>query len=271
MRLDRLALLGLTAAMGSACVGTGQQPAAEATAGSEVEAAATGMATATTPDIAQEQRQEPACSPATQISTPPALQIPPYAAIIVHQVKSYDRWRPVFDGDEEARKAAGIVGEGVMRGVDDDKTVAIYCPAVDLERVTTFLRDATLKAKMKAAGVTGKPTVYLFKLIAARMVLEPTGDVYAAIVKYGVKDFEAFRSAVEAANAERAAAGLIGWGIGQDTTAPNAVYVYLQSSDPAQLNAYLGADATKSAMRDAGATGKPKITLVKEVTNRMYE
>jgi quinol monooxygenase YgiN len=95
--------------------------------------------------------------------------------------------------------------------------------------------------------------------------------VYSAIVKHGVKDFDAFKRALEAGDAGRNKAGLIGWGVGQGADDPHEAYVYLQSSDPGKLKAYLAAKKTQAAMKKAGAKGKGKATIVQEISNRMYE
>jgi hypothetical protein len=274
MRLGHSSLLAIVVALGLGC-SSSEEPAAAESSGSE-ETIATAMPEPAPPAPAA--MPEPVAPPppvaeppASQTPEASAPQMPPYAAIIIHSVKDYDKWRPVFDGDADARKAAGMVGESVMRGVDDDKTVAIYVPATDIEKVKAFMGDKALAAKMKEGGVKGKPTVYMFKMVSAKMPSHPAGDVYGAILKYSVKDFDAFKTAIEGSETARSGAGLIGWGIGQGTDKATDAYLYLQSDDAAKLKTYLAAKETKAAMKDAGAKGQPKTTLVKEVSNRMYQ
>lgn len=267
-----LLLLSLMSAL--ACGGS-EEPAASSSSGDETTVEPAPEPAASEPAPAPEPVAPPpapaAETPAAQPSEAAAPQMPPYAAVIIHDVKDYDAWRPGFDGHMDARKNASMVGESVMRGVDNDKTVVVYAPFTDLDKAKAFFADKELAAKMKESGVKGKPTVYMFKMVAAKMSMQPKGDVYGAILKYSVKDFDAFKTALEGGEAARSGAGLIGWGVGQSTDKPTDAIVYLQSDDPEKLKTYLAAKETKTAMKDAGAKGQPKTTLVKELTHQMYQ
>jgi hypothetical protein len=274
MRLPQssvLALMLLLSGFAFGC-GGGEEPAAEATSGDETTVVAM-------PEPApSEPPPEPVAPPPAPSAESPAAQpadatpqMPPFAAIIMHDVKDYDAWRTAFDGHADARKGAGLVGEAVMRGVDNDKTVLIYAPASDADKAKAFFADKELGKTMKEAGVKGKPTIYLFKMVNAKMPMNPSGDVYGAVLKYDVKDFDAFKAAIEGGEAARSSAGLIGWGLGQSVDKPTDAIVYLQSNDVEKLKGYLAAKETKAAMKDAGAKGQPKTTVVKEVSHRMYE
>jgi len=272
MRLSYTLLVATVTLLGFGC-SSGEEPAASAASeGAEVTAPPAPAATSEAPPApATEQQAQPeAQTPAAQVESPQAPEMPPYAAIVIHQVKDYDAWKTAFDGDLEARKAAGIAGEGLMRGVDDDKTVAVYFPTADAEQWKAFSSSKELKDKMKEAGVKGKPTIYLFKSVSGKIAQQPSGDVYGAIVKYGVKDFDAFKTAIEGADESRAQGGIIGWGLGQGVDKPTDAFLYLQSDDAGKLKAYLDAKETKAAMKEAGAKGQPKVTLVKEESNTMY-
>jgi hypothetical protein len=273
MRLPHGSWFALLLALGFGCGGS-EEPAGASSSGDETTVVEAPPPTSEPPPSPEPVAPPPAPAPeppAAQPAQPPAPAMPPYAAIIIHDVKDYDAWRPGFDGHVDARKAASMLGEGVMRGVDNDKTVVIYAPLTDVEKAKAFFADKELATKMKEAGVKGKPTIYLFKMVAAKMAMQPTGDVYGAILKYNVKDFDAFKTAIEGGDAARSGAGIIGWGVGQGADKPTEAYVYLQSDDPAKLKTYLDAKETKTAMKDAGAKGQPKTTVVKEVSNRMYE
>lgn len=272
MRLPHFFLLSLLSGLAFGC-GGGEEPAAEASSGDE-----TTVVSAPEPPAPNEPASEPVASPPAPAAESPAAapteaapQMPPFAAVIIHDVKDYDAWRPGFDGHADARKGAGLVGEAVMRGVDNDKTVVIYAPASDADKAKAFFADKELAKKMKEAGVKGKPTVYLFKMVNAKMPMNPAGDVFGAVLKYDVKDFDAFKTAIEGGEAARSSAGLIGWGLGQSVDKPTEAIVYLQSSDVEKLKGYLAAKETKAAMKEAGAKGQPKTTVVKEVSHRMYE
>lgn len=274
MRLPHSFLLVLLLLSGFAfgCGGS-EEPAAASTSGDET----TVVSTPEPPSPGGEPLPEPVAPPPAPSAESPsaqpadAQQMPPFAAVIIHDVKDYDAWRPGFDGHADARKSAGLVGEAVMRGVDNDKTVVIYAPATDADKAKAFFADKELAKTMKEAGVKGKPTIYLFKMVNAKMPMQPEGDVYGAVLKYDVKDFDAFKTAIEGGEDARSSAGLIGWGVGQSVDKPTEAIVYLQSNDAEKLKSYLAAKETKAAMKDAGVKGQPKTTLVKEVSHRMYE
>ena len=40
-------------------------------------------------------------------------QLPPAAVIVTHQVADWATWKTLFDGHEDARKAAGILGHHI--------------------------------------------------------------------------------------------------------------------------------------------------------------
>ena len=267
-RLVAAVLLALGAGCSSSEVE--EPPAAEATEGSE----ATQPEMPAPPEPTSEPAPAPApepTEPAAAVTPPPAPEMPPYAAVVMHEVKDYDAWKPVFDGHIEARKQAGILGEGVMRGVPNDKLVVIYLPATDAEKVKAMFDSKELKDKMKEAGVKGKPTFLLFKDEGGKMAPPDKTGLYGAVLQYNVKDFAAFKTALEGQEAARSAAGIIGYGLGQSVDKETQAFVYLQSDDAAKIKTYLDAKETKAAMKEAGAKGQPKVTVVQEGSMTMYK
>jgi len=268
MRFIAPSLLVVLLALGLACSSSSEEPAPAATEGAE---------SAPPPPPAPEPMPAPAPAPAPEpappaaVVAPPAPQMPAAAAVVIHSVKDYDAWKPVFDGDVGARKAASALGESLMRGLDDDKVVAIYMPATDLEKLKAFAADPALKAKMKEAGVKGKPTIYFLKDLGGKPAASAPGvEIVSALIKYDTKEFAAFKAGFEAQSDARTAAGVIGYGIAQGGEKDSEAYVYLQANDAAKLKAYVDAKETKAAMKAAGAKGAPKASYFKEVGATMY-
>lgn len=83
------------------------------------------------------------------------------AAIVRHGVTDFDAWKAKFDEFAPGRAAAGIVGHGISRKVDDPSTVVVYLQANSIESLRAFLSSPELAEKMKAGGVVGKPVVNL--------------------------------------------------------------------------------------------------------------
>ena len=268
MRLIAPTLLVVLLTLGLGCSSSSEEPAPGATEGAEA---------APPPPPAPEPMPEPVPPPPPEPAppaaavTPPPPQMPAAAGVVIHSVKDYDAWKPVFDSDIGARKAAGALGESLMRGLDDDKVVAIYMPATDLEKLKAFTADPALKAKMKEGGVKGKPTIYFLKNLGGKPAASTPGvEIVAALIKYDTKDFAAFKTGFEAQADAATAAGVIGYGIAQGGVKDTEAYLYLQSNDAAKLKAYVDAKETKAAMKAAGAKGAPKTSYFKEVSATMY-
>jgi len=83
------------------------------------------------------------------------------AAIVTHDVKDYDAWKTAFDSDSQARTDAGLVGYSLNRGEGKPNHIMLYTQSKTREALETFLASPELKAKMKTAGVKGKPTITL--------------------------------------------------------------------------------------------------------------
>ena len=208
-------------------------------------------------------------TPAATVAAPAAPAVPPVGALITHKVKDYDAWKVVFDGDMAARKQGSALAHGLMRDATNDKLVSIWLPATDAEKLKAFGASKELKDKMKEAGVIGKPEVVFMKPITLQMDPSKTG-LSGVMLKASVKDFAAFQTALDQAAPARTAAGIVGYGFGQDLAAANSVYLYLESDDIAKLKAYVDSKDTKKAWKDAGVKGAPKASYVKEIETVMY-
>lgn len=261
MRSPLTTTLLITLTLGCSQTPPEAPPQATAAEGSELPAPV-----ATTP------REEPPAPMPAASPEPPEPQMPPYAAMVTHRVKDFDAWKTGFDANADARKQASVVAHGVMRGATDDKLVAVYLAATDPEKLQALFEAKELKDKMKAAGVQGKPTIYMFKSVSEKMAPPDKNAVVGAVVEYDVKDFAAFQQAIEAQSDARSAAGILGYGLGQSLKKPNVAYLYLQSDDAAKLKTYLTAKETKKAMKDAGARGTPPMpALLKESEMVVYK
>jgi hypothetical protein len=250
-----------------------QPPAAAATTGAEqlppAPPPAPAAAPAPLPAPAAPAAPEPATpqANAAPVETP---AMPQLAAVVIHEVKDFDAWKTVFDEHQQARKEAGMLGEGLMRGADNDKLVAIYAPASDAAKLQAFFESKDLKDKMKAGGVKGKPTIYIFNNAGGKMAPPDKTGLFGAITSAKVKDFATFKTAIEGEADARAAAGVVGYGLGQGVDKPTEAFLYLQAEDLAKLKAYVGSKETKKAWKDATVEGQPKTTYVKEGALTMY-
>ncbi|MCB1502538.1 MAG: cyclase [Bauldia sp.] len=79
--------------------------------------------------------------------------------IVRHQVSDYAKWRQVFDGQDAVRDAAGLTNPRVYQIAGNSNEVLIVIDAADLEQARSFASSPELKARMKDAGVVGKPEI----------------------------------------------------------------------------------------------------------------
>jgi hypothetical protein len=256
-------------ALGAACSGSSEEetPAAAATTGAEAPPAPPAPEPAAEPSPPPPAPEPPA--PAANTAQPP--QMPTSAGVVIQTVKDYDAWKKAFDEHQQARKDAGALGDGVMRGVDNPKLIAVYLPTNDIAKLKEFTASKDLKDKMKEAGVVGKPTIYLFNNAGGKMAPPDKASLFGAIIELDTKDFAAFKTALDAQQPARDAAGIVGYGLGQGVEKPNTAYLYLQSDDAIKLKAYLAAKETKQAFKDAGVKNTLKPTVVQEATMTMYQ
>jgi hypothetical protein len=77
--------------------------------------------------------------------------------LLRHQVKDYDRWRPIYDSHAFAREAAGLEELHIFRDAGDPSIVTLLYRANDLDAVRMFAESPELLEKMKQAGVMDKP------------------------------------------------------------------------------------------------------------------
>jgi quinol monooxygenase YgiN len=260
-----LSALAIAGCGGSSEPAAGTTPAAAA--GDPSTPSTSGAETPAVPQSEPPAPEHAAAEPAANVAPEP--QMPQYGTLIIHKVKSYDAWKPGFDGDAAARKEAGFTGHMLMRGAADPNLVAIWLPTSDIEKAKAFAGNKDLKDKMKQAGVQGKPEVMFASLAGAQMDPKKQG-LAGALLTAKVKDFAAFKTAFDSGAQARTDAGVVGYGLSQDVSDKTVTYVYLQSEDPAKLKTYVEAKDTKQAWKEAGVVGPAKVTLVQEGEMVMY-
>jgi quinol monooxygenase YgiN len=193
----------------------------------------------------------------------PSGVLPMFGAIVLQKVNDYDAWRAAFDQHLDARKRAGFVAQGVMRGIDNTKLVAVWLAVTDVAQAKAFFADMASPEHSKAAAVVGKPRIQLSRNVSAHM--EPGREsLTAAIVALRVQELQPFKLALEAQAKARLAAGVIGYALGQDVDDEGLAYLYLQSEEPSALRAYLASHQTKELWREAGLVAISSVTVVKE-------
>jgi flagellar basal body rod protein FlgC len=88
--------------------------------------------------------------------------------IVQHRVADYDRWLPVFNEHEAARRQNGATGHSVGRDVADPNTIVIVNEFTTVEGARAFAHDPSLPAAMARGGVEGPPQVWIVEETDAR-------------------------------------------------------------------------------------------------------
>ena len=179
-----------------------------------------------------------------------------FSAVVLQRVRDYPTWRAKFDQQLERRKQAGFAAQGILRGVDDQRMVGVWLAVTDVTDAKSYFAQA-----WRQLGVRAR--VKLSRNLAADIPPDREG-LSAAIVTIKLEELAYFRAAFDATADARAAAGLVGYALGQDVDDERIVYAYLQSEQPEALKAYLSSRETRRIWRDAGVLQIQSITLLRE-------
>ena len=77
------------------------------------------------------------------------------------KVADYEAWRESFDGDKDARVAAGVREEKVYVNSDDDTDVTVVCETDDPTKMIEAVRTPEWREKMASRGVQGEPKFFI--------------------------------------------------------------------------------------------------------------
>jgi hypothetical protein len=186
-------------------------------------------------------------------------QLPPAAALLVHTVKDFDRWKQAFDDHQPAREAAGILGHHINRSEDDPNVISIYLAVSDLEQARAFSETDDLRRTMETAGVVGPPQVSWMTPVREQIVWE--GEHPACLVKHRVDDFDRWLKEYDAVDEMRRAKGIIGHAANRSRDDESMAIVYHQADAFSTLRTFLGSSDLANAMEDGGVISEPEITF----------
>jgi hypothetical protein len=192
----------------------------------------------------------------------------PLAAVVTHPVADFDAWKLAFDAHQSAREKAGIYAHCLNRLSADATTVSAYFLALDRRKLEAFLAAPELAEAMRAAGVTGPPSISL-----VRQVEDTTRwdrPLWAAIVVHDVVDFDRWKKGFDDHAPVRARAGVVAHAVNRSVERPNQVVAFLQAEDEARLRAFLEAPQLAETMKAAGVLGPPHVTFVKTLERVDY-
>ena len=79
--------------------------------------------------------------------------------IVMHDVEDYEKWRPVFDADEERRLANGLHIRGLLQNTENPNSLLIVGAYDDVEVAKAMIGSEEMIEKMAESGVIGEPSV----------------------------------------------------------------------------------------------------------------
>lgn len=201
----------------------------------------------------------------TTAKTSEPLAFQPFTVTLIqHKVKDFGKWLTVYEGDDTARKASGLIEIGLGRGLDNNNEVTAAFKTEDVQKAKDFTQSPGLKAAMQKAGVTGPPAISFIKVV--RDDNSPIETKDRLMVAHHVKDYDAWLKAYDSEGKEtRAANGLIDRSLARGIDDPNMVYVLFAVTDIAKAKARSNSSELKKLMTDAGVDGPPAINFYKLV------
>jgi hypothetical protein len=181
---------------------------------------------------------------------------------VIHTVKDYAKWRPMFDADSVNRKAAGGEDLAVARNVDSANSILVAVKVTDMAKAKAMLGDPKMKATMEKAGVIGKPDIHFYHMI--RMTGSPSKQF--VVVNHKVKDFNAWLKVFDSEGAaKRASEGFTDRALGRGIDDTTMVHLVFGVTDMAKAKAAISSDDKKKLMESAGVIGKPDIRFYNNV------
>lgn len=195
-------------------------------------------------------------------------QLPQAAVIMTHEVANWDTWKAVFDGHEEARKAAGILGHHINRHADNPNRVSVYMSVSDVAKAQAFSQSADLHAAMSTAGITSAPTAVWVKPLDVNLIWDR--ELPAMMVSHKVANLDAWFEGYTSAATLRAQGGIVGEAANQVLDDTGTVLVYHQAESQDALRAFMANPALKDVMQKAGVTSAPQVTFVTGGWSKRY-
>ncbi len=199
---------------------------------------------------------------------PEAGEQAPFAVMVQHKVKDFDKWLVKFDEHLTHRKGAGVLGHHISRNADDENMVSVYFPMATTEKFMEMLKSEDMKKAMTEAGVEGEPVVHVMKPVEGKPVLDR--DIPGAVIVHEVEDFAKWKTAFDSHAEARTKAGIIGYAVNQIADKETTIVVLLQAEKAEELTAFMASEDLKTAMAEAGVKGKPAVTMINSSAGAMY-
>ncbi len=179
--------------------------------------------------------------------------------VVMHKVKDYGKWKPIFESDDSAQLANGLTRTVVGRGIDDSNMVLIGFKMNDYEKAKAMSGAPALKDKMNKAGVTSAPSFDYVNMVM--MDTNTNSSTNRVIIMHKVKDWDAWKKSFDSHKQTRMDNGLTDRGVGYSMDDNHMVTVVLVINDMAKAKAFMNSQELKDKMAESGVEGKPTVFM----------
>ena len=177
--------------------------------------------------------------------------------VVMHKVKDYDKWLPIFEADDSAQKVAGLTRNVIARGIDDPSMILIGFKMADYDKAKAMGSSPELKAKMEKAGVVGQPTMHYENM---QMMDTNTNSMLDRLIIFNkVKDYAAWETFFKAHSEARKNGGVTDRGYGYGFDDNHNIAVVFGINDMKKARDYVKSPELKARMDSAGVVGKPEM------------
>jgi quinol monooxygenase YgiN len=189
------------------------------------------------------------------VAKTPSTATGPVVAFVMHPVKDYAAWKPVYDSAATIRDKAGVTGAEVFHDPADPNKMVIIHRFKTVAAAQGFLADPDLKAAMTKGGVLAPPTTIIATGKAGKVsaVLGPVLE----IISHPVKDYAAWYKVYESAEPIRKKAGVTGAEVFRDSKDQNNIVIIHRFKTVDAAKAFLADPDLKAAMEKGGVTAPP--------------
>lgn len=86
-----------------------------------------------------------------------------YYFTISVNIESFEKFKPVFDSDENRRQSLGVNCIAILKDIENENNITILMSAPDMKTIEERKSDSIVKEKMMRAGVKSKPEWKIYK------------------------------------------------------------------------------------------------------------
>ena len=197
-----------------------------------------------------------------------ANRLPDAAVVITTEVADWATWKTHFDAHEGMRKAGGMLGHHLNRGLENPNLVGVYMAVGDVARAKAFSESADLRQRMAESGVIGRPHVVWMTPVLEHIVWDR--ELPAMLISHTVADFDTWLAGYKAAASIQKQGGIIGDAVNRSLDDPKTVIVYHQAETHDALKSFIASPGLKAAMEKAGVTSVPQVSFFTGGWGKMY-